>query len=379
MTHIFTIRKAQSEDIGTIMAFVEQSRSVMRRNGNDAQWGNGYPGEIDIRQDIASGIGHIIEQSGIAKGYFALLTTPEPTYAYIEGGQWLDDSTPYGTLHRLCSDGSTHGMAEAAFNFCEEHCTTMRADTHQLNHIMLHILQQRGYSRCGVVYMEDGSPREAYQKMLYPMVASSLRTYVESTILPQYESFDSAHRLDHVRAVMAQSMELAAHYPELSPDMVYTIAAYHDTGLTEGRERHHLVSGEIIRHDKHLHNWFSSQEIETMAQAAEDHRASADHDPRSLYGRIVAEADRDIEPLTIIRRTVQYGLSHYPELDKEGHWQRTLQHLHEKYSREGYLKLYIPESRNRKQMEQLWDLMEDETRLREAFEKEFEITLKSTL
>lgn len=370
MQDTITIRNAQNEDIAAIMAFVGQSRGVMRRNGNDAQWGNGYPDKCDIQQDIANGIGYIIEQAGTAKGYFALLTTPEPTYNYIEGGQWLDDTTPYGTLHRLCSDGTLHGMAKAAFDYCEQRCTTLRADTHLLNHIMLHILQQRDYSRCGVVYMEDGSPREAYQKMLYPMVTPTLKAYVESDILPQYENFDSAHRLDHIRAVMAQSMELSAHYPELKPDMVYAIAAYHDTGICEGRERHHLVSGEIIRHDKRLAEWFAADEIETMAQAAEDHRASADHDPRSLYGRIVAEADRDIEPLTIVRRTVQYGLSHYPELDKEGHWQRTLQHLQEKYAPGGYLKLYIPESRNRKQMERLWELMEDKKRLRDVFEKE---------
>ena len=106
-----------------------------------------------------------------------------------------------------------------------------------------------------------------------------------------------------------------------------------------------------------------------MAQAVEDHRASATSQPRSLYGKLVAEADHDIQPLNIIRRTVQYGLSHYPQLDKEGHWQRTLQHLDEKYGRNGYLKFYIPESRNRAQMERLWQLMEDPTLLRETFEK----------
>jgi uncharacterized protein len=105
-----------------------------------------------------------------------------------------------------------------------------------------------------------------------------------------------------------------------------------------------------------------------MAQAVEDHRASSSREPRSLYGKIVAEADRDIEPLKIIRRTVQYGLDHYPELDKEGHWQRTLQHLGEKYGRDGYLKLYIPQSRNRAQMERLWQLMEQPKELRETFE-----------
>jgi uncharacterized protein len=106
-----------------------------------------------------------------------------------------------------------------------------------------------------------------------------------------------------------------------------------------------------------------------MAQAVEDHRASSSSEPRSLYGKIVAEADRDIQPLKIIRRTVQYGLDHYPQLDLEGHFQRTLQHLNEKYGRNGYLKLYIPFSRNRAQMEQLWHLMEQPALLRETFER----------
>lgn len=369
MQDMTTIRNAQYEDIGAIMAFVGHSRGVMRGNGNNAQWGNGYPGEQDILQDISADIGRIIEHRGRACGYFALLTTPEPTYSYIEGGQWLDDSTPYGTLHRLCSDGTVRGMAAAAFGYCEQRCASMRADTHMLNRAMLHIMQQRGYSRCGVVYMDDGSPREAYQKMLYPMVTPELKRYVESEILPRYAGFDSAHGPDHVRTVMAQSMELAARYPELRPDMVYAIAAYHDTGLCEGRERHHLASGEIIRRNERLRQWFAPQDIETMAQAAEDHRASAGRDPRSLYGRVVAEADRDIEPMTIVRRTVQFGLSNHPTLDKEGHWQRTLQHLNEKYASGGYLKLYIPESRNREQINRLRELIADKPRLRAAFDR----------
>ena len=200
------------------------------------------------------------------------------------------------------------------------------------------------------------------------MVNRELKSYVEQEILPRYNHFDLAHRLDHVLRVMAQSMELAGHYPELNRDMVYTIAAYHDTGVCEGRERHHLVSGRIVREDARLREWFSSEEIETMAQATEDHRASSDREPRSLYGRIVAEADRDIEPMTIVRRTIEYGLSHYPELDREGQWERTLQHLREKYAEGGYLKLFIPYSRNWVQLERLRELIADTQRLRETFD-----------
>ena len=109
-----------------------------------------------------------------------------------------------------------------------------------------------------------------------------------------------------------------------------------------------------------------------MAQAVEDHRASLDHAPRSIYGRIVAEADRLIEPMQILRRTVQYGLSHYPELTKEQHYLRYCEHLQEKYAEGGYLKLWIPESENASQLKALRGIIADETRKREVFERIFE-------
>jgi len=118
-----------------------------------------------------------------------------------------------------------------------------------------------------------------------------------------------------------------------------------------------------------LQRWFSPEEIETIACAAEDHRASSDHDPRSIYGRIVAEADRLIMPEQIIRRTIQYGLAHYPELPREGHWKRTLEHLHEKYAEGGYLKLWIPESPNAARLAELRDIIRDEVSLRKIFDR----------
>ena len=115
------------------------------------------------------------------------------------------------------------------------------------------------------------------------------RSYIENEILPLYRNFDRAHGPEHAEAVISRSLALAEIYG-LDQDMVYAAAAYHDTGLTEGRERHHLVSGRIIREDMNLRNWFSEEQIETIAQAAEDHRASADREPRSIYGRIIADS-----------------------------------------------------------------------------------------
>ena len=202
-------------------------------------------------------------------------------------------------------------------------------------------------------------------------ICPELVAYVEREILPRYDHFDPAHRRDHALMVIRQSMEIASHL-EVDNNMVYAIAAYHDTGLCEGREVHHEVSARIIKADQQLRKWFSEEQIQTMADAAEDHRASAKRPPRTIYGRIVAEADRFIEPETIIRRTVQYGLEHYPELDKEGHYERTLAHLHEKYGRNGYLKLWFTESPNAQRLEQLRQMMEDEAVLRKIFERCFE-------
>ena len=101
--------------------------------------------------------------------------------------------------------------------------------------------------------------------------------YIESEIIPRYAGFDEAHRVDHARTVIEESLKLAGN--DVNIDMVYAIAAYHDTGLCEGREKHHLVSGRIIREDGTLRRWFTEDQIETMAQAAEDHRASSDHEP----------------------------------------------------------------------------------------------------
>ena len=196
---------------------------------------------------------------------------------------------------------------------------------------------------------------------------NTLVDYVEREIIPLYDGFDAGHGRDHVQSVILEALRLSEFYP-VRTDIIYTAAAYHDTGLSVDRKTHHLESGRIIRNDTGLNQWFSRDDIELIAQAAEDHRASSDHEPRSIYGRIVAEADRHIIPESIILRTVQYGLNHYPELDKEGHWQRTCQHMAEKYDEGGYLKLWIPESHNAQGLARLREIIQDKNRLRTLFE-----------
>ena len=196
----------------------------------------------------------------------------------------------------------------------------------------------------------------------------SLVQYIESEIIPLYAAFDRAHREDHARAVIERALAMGRAY-DIDEDMLYAAAAFHDIGLAVDRKTHHLESGKAIRADRRLKEWFAADQIETIAQAAEDHRASATTPPRSIYGALVAEADRMIDPETIIRRTVQFGLSHYPELDREGHWQRTLEHLQEKYAEGGYLHLLIPSSPNEEPLARLREIIRDKARLRTIFEK----------
>ena len=119
--------------------------------------------------------------------------------------------------------------------------------------------------------------------------SEELKAYIEAEIIPRYGAFDAAHRTDHVRTVIAQSLVLAGHY-EVDADMVYAIAAYHDTGLAYGRESHHIRSGEILLGDSFMRQRFTEEQMAVMRDAIEDHRASSDHAPRTIYGRIVAAA-----------------------------------------------------------------------------------------
>ena len=211
-----------------------------------------------------------------------------------------------------------------------------------------------------------------------------LEKYIYESIVPQYAGFDAAHKEDHALTVISQAISLLetmqtwlkkqtdADPKWLVPvnrEILMMAAACHDLGLVNGRERHHLDSGKIIRADANLRNWFSENEIETIAQAAEDHRASGKTEPRSIYGMIVAEADRVIDTETIIRRTIQFGHKHYPGLDQEGHIARAVEHLHEKYGRGGYLKLWIPWSDNAIHLAALQDLIDDNDSLLSYIQK----------
>ena len=201
--------------------------------------------------------------------------------------------------------------------------------------------------------------------------------FIETQILPQYQQFDRAHNMEHVTRVIRSSLQLAQQ-TGADTDMVYTIAAYHDLGLTGPRAIHHITSGKILLADARLKRWFSPEQLRMMKEAVEDHRASASRAPRSIYGKIVAEADRDLEPTNVIRRTILFGLANYAELDREGQWKRLLQHLDEKYSTRGYIHLWISGSQNERWLAELRQLIANPVELRPIFEKIYDDETKLT-
>ena len=199
-------------------------------------------------------------------------------------------------------------------------------------------------------------------------VSLDIMEFVEQNILPKYAAFDKAHNLSHANSVIKRSLELARNIGA-DINMAYVIAAYHDLGLEGPRAIHHLTSGKILAADMRLRRWFSPEQIKIMREAVEDHRASAAHAPRSIYGRIVAEADRDLDPDIVFTRAIQFGLDNYPQLDREGQWKRFVQHMEEKYSVNGYIKLWIPQSDNASKLKAVREVIADKAELRRVFDR----------
>ena len=192
---------------------------------------------------------------------------------------------------------------------------------------------------------------------------TDLEQYIEQTILPQYDVFDGGHRRDHAQMVISESLKLAREHGA-DEQMAYVIAAYHDLGLSIDREKHHIHSGEILMADEQLRKWFTEEQLLIMRDAVEDHRASGKNPPRTIYGAIVAEADRQIDPMTVIQRTMAYSRKLYPDGDFETLYMRSREHLNEKYAEGGYMRLWLNSERNVRGLEALRAIIRNEDQLR---------------
>ena len=157
---VYTVRKALEEDWNGIQKIYTGARAFMARTGNPNQWGKDRPPERTLKKDIEEGNLYVLENDGIIHGVFAYLLGEDPTYGYIDG-TWLSDA-PYGTIHRIASDGSG-GVLKAAVEFCTQICPHIRIDTHRDNFVMRERIADNGFRECGIIYLENGDPRIAFE------------------------------------------------------------------------------------------------------------------------------------------------------------------------------------------------------------------------
>lgn len=160
----FTIRTAAREDLLEILGIYKTARTFMRQTGNETQWGDHYPPQDLVEEDMEKGQLYVAEQDGILQGVFMFVIGEDPTYAHIEEGAWLSGEK-YGVIHRVASAGKAHGLIPAVLSFCEEKIGHLRIDTHEKNQIMQHILQKNGFQKCGIIYTDNGTPRLAFEKL----------------------------------------------------------------------------------------------------------------------------------------------------------------------------------------------------------------------
>ena len=157
-----TIQKANISDLAEALRIYSAAREYMSAHGNPTQWGGTYPPEEIVRADIEKGNLYLCVEDGKAHGVFAFIEGADPTYAVIEAGAW-PDGEPYNVMHRMASDGYVRGIGKAALDFCKEHSGNVRADTHRDNITMQNMLAKNGFVPCGIIHVENGSERIAYQ------------------------------------------------------------------------------------------------------------------------------------------------------------------------------------------------------------------------
>ena len=151
-------------DAGKIEEVFSAAKAIMRTSGNASQWSDNYPSIEIVKSDIEHGGSYVVEDAGQIVGYFAFLPSPEPTYSRIFGGSWLDDVLPYHVVHRIASIPEAHGVFKSIMDFCFAHEPNIRIDTHRDNHIMQHNILKYGFTYCGIIYLDNGDERLAYQK-----------------------------------------------------------------------------------------------------------------------------------------------------------------------------------------------------------------------
>ncbi|MBQ8473000.1 MAG: HD domain-containing protein [Bacilli bacterium] len=201
------------------------------------------------------------------------------------------------------------------------------------------------------------------------MINQKLKKYIEENIFPSYEKNDLGHNLDHIKYVIERSLKFAGTISEISHDMIYTIAAYHDIGHYIDTKNHEKISADMLLKDKKLKEFFTEHQIKIMAEAVYDHRASIVGDPRSVYGKIISSADRNTSVNDVLKRTYIYQVLHNPNDTLDQIIIKSRQHIIDKFGEEGYAfdKMYFKDLEYKKFLEDISTLSEDSEKFKKKF------------
>ena len=190
-------------------------------------------------------------------------------------------------------------------------------------------------------------------------INDDLKDYIEKNIFPEYSKNEPAHNIDHIKYVIHRSFKIAYTLPNINYNMVYTIAAYHDIGHHIDSKKHEIISGEIMSKDEKLKKFFSEEELKIIKEAIEDHRASAEHEPRSVYGKIVSTADRNNTVEACLRRSYTYGKKLEPDSTDEELFERAYKHLKMKFGENGYAKFFFKDEEYENFLKEIRELLLD--------------------
>lgn len=203
-----------------------------------------------------------------------------------------------------------------------------------------------------------------------------LVNYIEVNIIPQYHFFDLAHNEEHVKYVINRSVSIADCICA-NREMSYVIAAYHDLGICASRENHALISADILIKDKNLYKWFEHEQLFIMKEAIEDHSKSLEREPRSIYGKIIYQADVNLDIKVIMSRALKYGITYYPQYTKQQQYERLYEYIKNKYGAQGHYKLWIDIPDERKKLNNLYMQINDKKKLYSLFEEIYKCIMRN--
>ena len=197
-------------------------------------------------------------------------------------------------------------------------------------------------------------------------INDEIQKHIENNVFPEYQKNEPAHNLSHIKYVIDRSFKFAQTVPNINYDIVYVIAAYHDIGHHIDPKKHELVSAEIMQKDQELKKFFSEDELKTIKEAIEDHRASSDHEPRSIYGKIVSTADRNNSVNSCLERSYFYGKKLHPEYSDDELFNRAYGHLKQKFGENGYAKFFFKDEEYEKFLTDIRKLLSNKEKFIEA-------------